>query len=480
MSATHVVPEPGPRLLPAVAVGFAAAVTMWVIWFVTHLPAIRFPPVVAGPLLLGVMLAALAAGVRLVPRAIRVRTGLGAGLGASGINLLVLGSKITQPAMGPRPGEAPAPVPGAGGVRPDAWLIVLGFLAVGALAGLAAGWFAAKFGAERPAREPRAWLMRFAGLTALATLPLVAVGGLVTSTASGLAVPDWPGTYGANMFLYPISLMADPRIYLEHTHRLFGSLVGLTTLTLLGLTLAFGPGRWAKVIAAGLFVGVCVQGIMGGLRVEAISRGLALAHGITAQMLLAGMVAFAATLTPGFAGHRPGVLAGRGRGLAGLLLGALLLQLTMGAMYRHLGSMHPLWAHVVFSVVVFGLAIIMGSWWIKTAREHPGDALMQGLRPVGMALHGVVGVQFLLGWAALALILLGQPGPRELSTTQVLEQAPPINPWLALVRTAHQANGAILLATATLASVWAWRLTAPRSGQAVSRGAEGAVAGGGA
>lgn len=463
LSEPHDLATRGARLLPVLVIGFAAAAAMWVVWFGTHLPAVRLSPVVAGPALLAVMVAALAVGCRAVPRARRMGTGAWAGLTAATIDLLVLGSKITQPLAEHQPGAAPTPAPGASGLRPEAWLIVLGFLGVGMAAGAAAGWLG-RLAADRPPRAARVWLMRFAVVTACATLPLLAVGGLVTSAAAGMAVPDWPGTYGANMFLYPISLMADPRIYLEHTHRLFGSLVGLTTLTLLLLTIRFGPGRWHTAFAAALFVGVCAQGVMGGLRVEAVSRGLALVHGVTAQVFLAGVVAFAASLSPSFAAAREGAVTSRGRTLAGLLMAALFFQLLLGAMYRHLGSPHPLWAHAVFSVVVFGLCVVMGSRWIRLAREHPGEALLARLKPVGIGLHAVVTVQFLLGVAALCVVLLGPAAPRDLSTAQVIAEAPAINPILTLVRSLHQANGAVLLAVATLASVWTWRLSgAPRA-----------------
>src|SRR5262245_29371255 len=54
-----------------------------------------------------------------------------------------------------------------------------------------------------PAANP--WLHRFAVLTAVATLMLIIIGGLVTSHGVGMAVPDWPNTYGYNMFLFPFS-----------------------------------------------------------------------------------------------------------------------------------------------------------------------------------------------------------------------------------------------------------------------------------
>ena len=66
---------------------------------------------------------------------------------------------------------------------------------------------------------------------AFCTFLLICVGGLVTSTDSGLSVPDWPTTYGHNMFTFPFSKMVGG-IFYEHTHRLIASMVGLLTIIL--------------------------------------------------------------------------------------------------------------------------------------------------------------------------------------------------------------------------------------------------------
>ena len=73
------------------------------------------------------------------------------------------------------------------------------------------------------------WHGVMAAATTSAIVLVVVAGGLVTSTETGLAVPDWPNSYGVNMFLYPLSRMTGG-IYFEHAHRLYGSLVGLTAL----------------------------------------------------------------------------------------------------------------------------------------------------------------------------------------------------------------------------------------------------------
>jgi len=98
------------------------------------------------------------------------------------------------------------------------------------------------------------WLHRFAVLTALATFCLLGVGGLVTSHGVGMAVPDWPNTYGYNLFLFPISKWVGG-IFYEHSHRLAASAVGLLT-TVLALWL-YGRSarpfmRWSGAILFGL------------------------------------------------------------------------------------------------------------------------------------------------------------------------------------------------------------------------------------
>src|SRR5882757_893220 len=107
---------------------------------------------------------------------------------------------------------------------------------------------------------PTPWLHRFAMLTSMATLGLIGVGGLVTSHEAGMAVPDWPNTYGYNMFLFPISKWMGG-IFYEHSHRLFASLVGLLT-TILASWLWVRETR-STVRWAGLGVMTFVLALMG-------------------------------------------------------------------------------------------------------------------------------------------------------------------------------------------------------------------------
>jgi heme a synthase len=127
------------------------------------------------------------------------------------------------------------------------------------------------------------WLYWFAVLTALATLALIGIGGLVTSHEAGMSVPDWPTTYGYNMFLFPVSKWLGG-IFYEHSHRLLASLVGLMT-TVLAVWLWLKDSRpWMHWLGVAAFLLVVAQGVLGGLRVTLHMDSLGIYHATIAQL----------------------------------------------------------------------------------------------------------------------------------------------------------------------------------------------------
>jgi cytochrome c oxidase assembly protein subunit 15 len=115
-------------------------------------------------------------------------------------------------------------------------------------------------------KSSQAWLHRFAILTAIFTFALLFIGGLVTSHQAGLSVPDWPTSYGWNMFTFPMKDWTG-NIFYEHTHRLFASLVGFLILSLAILLQIYEPQKRVKRLAWFALGGVVAQGILGGITV---------------------------------------------------------------------------------------------------------------------------------------------------------------------------------------------------------------------
>ena len=108
---------------------------------------------------------------------------------------------------------------------------------------------------------------RVAFFGALATFFLIVVGGLVTSKSAGMSVPDWPTTYGYNMFLFPYSRWVGG-IFWEHSHRLLASGIGLITLVLAVAVIAVQitplghwMRSWSLIWAGGLLLQILLGGI---------------------------------------------------------------------------------------------------------------------------------------------------------------------------------------------------------------------------
>src|SRR4051794_19170153 len=123
-------------------------------------------------------------------------------------------------------------------------------------------------------------------LTAAATFPLIFMGGLVTSHGAGMSVPDWPNSFGYNMFLLPPSRWLTTEaggVFYEHSHRLMGSVVGMLSIALAVWAWRVEPRRWVRWLAASVLGAVIFQGALGGLRVVLVNLDLAVVHGCVAQ-----------------------------------------------------------------------------------------------------------------------------------------------------------------------------------------------------
>jgi cytochrome c oxidase assembly protein subunit 15 len=218
------------------------------------------------------------------------------------------------------------------------------------------------------------WLYWFAVLTALATLALIGIGGLVTSHEAGMSVPDWPTTYGYNMFLFPINKWLGG-IFYEHSHRLLASLVGLMT-TILAVWLWLKDRRpWMPWLGVAAFLLVVAQGVLGGLRVTMHMDSLGIYHATIAQLFFVLTCAIALftsrwwmNLQTGRAGSPQPADGAMGtsrptdKNLRGLVLFTTILifvQLIIAAAMRH--------QHAGLAISDFPLA--HGSLWPDTSAE---------------------------------------------------------------------------------------------------------------
>src|SRR5438105_11036367 len=112
-------------------------------------------------------------------------------------------------------------------------------------------------------QTPHRWLHLFAFLTSCLTFPLIFVGGLVKSHEAGMSVPDWPTTYGYNMFVFPVDKWVGG-IFYEHSHRLLASGVGFLTSVLAVWLWLKDKRSWMHWLGISAFLLVILQGILGG------------------------------------------------------------------------------------------------------------------------------------------------------------------------------------------------------------------------
>lgn len=232
------------------------------------------------------------------------------------------------------------------------------------------------------------WLHRFAVFTALATLALIALGGLVTSREAGMSVPDWPNSYGYNMFLFPPSKWIGGILY-EHTHRLWASTVGLLIVALMRWlggresrgTLAI-VGALETLAGTAIFMLFPSQKATGGFLV-----------GIGGIILLAALVWIRNQAAP-----RPlpqlGWLA-----LALVQVQGLLGGLRVVLFKDEIGIFHAALAQLFF-VLLCAIALISSRWWTNREREtSPRSGLLvdSPLRIWFVATTALILFQLILG-----------------------------------------------------------------------------------
>jgi cytochrome c oxidase assembly protein subunit 15 len=181
-------------------------------------------------------------------------------------------------------------------------------------------------------RNANIGLHRFAVATACATFCLIIAGGLVTSTGSGLAVPDWPLSYGQVM---PPMVGG---IFYEHGHRMVATFVGFLTTILTVWLWRKEDRRWVRRLGYVALAAVVAQGVLGGLTVLfLLPAPISIAHAAIAQSFFSLTIIIALVTSPGWRLHvaQESPALHRTRAFAVLATGAVFLQLVLGAVMRH-------------------------------------------------------------------------------------------------------------------------------------------------
>lgn len=298
------------------------------------------------------------------------------------------------------------------------------------------------------------WPYRLAVLLATATFPLISVGGLVTSYDAGMAVPDWPNTYGYNLLLYPWTtwLFGPWDLFLEHGHRLLGVLVGLLAIGLVVAVYLGETRRWVRTASWVALVLVIAQGTLGGARVLLDDRQLAMIHGCFGPAFFAYCVGLAALMNtsaaPAPAAHSAS-RASRWRRFTLLTATVVYVQLVLGAQMRHIPVTSTpllfnisLFLHLANALVLTSAALLLGVS-VGRARSLPALRRPVGLLVLLVCLQLVLGVSTWIvefGWpywfAGYSI-----PAWYTIRAKSMLQTS---------VTTAHMAMGSLILATSVL------------------------------
>jgi heme a synthase len=276
---------------------------------------------------------------------------------------------------------------------------------------------------------------RFALFLSCSVVVLLMAGALVTSHDAGLAVPDWPLSYGS---LMPPMVGG---IFWEHGHRMIATVVGILTIVLAILLAKSEPRRWVRSLGWTALGLVIAQGILGGLTVKyLLPPPISTAHATLAQLFFITTVSITlftsrwwqSDLAPLEDSASPQL-----RSLAALTTAAIFLQLILGAGFRH--GAFGIVPHLIGAVVVLFLVIFTG----RTVRKRFGK--IRDLRRWGILLQSFLGIQILLGLAAYWAVV------------RAAQEAQPTSVYV-VTTVAHVLGGALTLAASVALTLSCFRL----------------------
>jgi cytochrome c oxidase assembly protein subunit 15 len=301
-----------------------------------------------------------------------------------------------------------------------------------------------------PSTPDDPWPHRLSFLLAVATFPVIWVGGLVTTQDAGMAVPDWPTTYGYNPLAYPLDKwLAGPfDLFIEHGHRLLAGVINLLALAL-AIAVWKSPGhRPLRGWAIASLALVLFQDVLGGMRVEFDARLLAQVHACVGPVFFTLGVVMTTLTSRRATSAKPTATRPSGASWsAGFLTIVAWLQIVLGAQIRHVSpsTVSALFEAAVWMHVLTAAFLVLGT---VSLAVKPGQCGLL-VRTLPLIL---VAVQIVLGAAAWVVryawpSILPQP---DLLAGYVVEAQ---GFWPAIVRTAHVANGSLILASLARAFV---------------------------
>ena len=286
---------------------------------------------------------------------------------------------------------------------------------------------------------------------------LVIAGGLVTSNNAGLAVPDWPTSFGS---WYKIPPMIGGVKY-EHGHRMVAEFVGLLTIIAALWTWRVDRRRWMRLLTIGAVLGVIFQGILGGLTVRNfLPPAISTAHATVGQTMFCVLAAIALFTSRSWLAE-PEERISRDDAAplirhGWMLIGFLYLQLILGAAFRHVWTklgptaaniwpaqkiIHSfLYPHILNALLVAGLIIYVG---LRVISKHPN---IRQLRKPAHGLLILLVFQLILGFTAF------------ISRMQGADEFQPTGTLVATT-VAHMGVGALILAFTVILTIQAYRHT---------------------
>ena len=294
-------------------------------------------------------------------------------------------------------------------------------------------------------------LHRFAKFLVACTVLLILAGSLVTSHDAGLSVPDWPTSYGWNMFTFPPSMWVANILY-EHGHRLIASSVGFLTIIMAVWLWLAEPRRWLRWFGVATLGSVVAQGLLGGLTVLFfLPAAISTAHAGLAEIFFCMTVAIAIFTSPGWIAldQAPGSVGAPMRRLATAATILIYAQILVGATMRHTGAGlaipdfpwmfgHAIpdhWSNAIAIHFTHRVGALLVTLTILTVFAHVRSRYRgrrELMRPA-LLIVALVAVQVTLG----ALTVLSRR-----------------DPW---INSVHVLCGALVLATSLVVTLRAWR-----------------------